>query len=257
LRPDSRIADHKLVFVGGLHRSGTSLVARCLGAHPAVSVFRDTGVPEDEGQHLQTVYRPAKDFGGPGRFAFASDAHLTEGSPLVSEDSRRRLMEEWGGLWDQTKPVLLEKSPPNLVRGRFLQALFPGARLVMVLRHPLAVSYATQKWSQTSLRALVRHWLAAHETFAADLPRLEHVHVVRFEDFVADPGATLGELYAFLELEPVPPGIEIRPDANEAYFARWRQKPALSRRLLTRAYEKRVAAFGYSLVDLARADRWF
>ena len=47
-----------LVFVGGLHRSGTSLVHRCLASHPAVSGFSDTGVPEDEGQHLQTVYPP-------------------------------------------------------------------------------------------------------------------------------------------------------------------------------------------------------
>ena len=45
-----------LVFVGGLHRSGTSLVHRCLALHPAVSGFSGTGVPEDEGQHLQTVY---------------------------------------------------------------------------------------------------------------------------------------------------------------------------------------------------------
>ncbi|MGH3016642.1 MAG: sulfotransferase family protein, partial [Gaiellaceae bacterium] len=165
--------EQRLVFVGGLHRSGTSLLTRCLMQHPLVSGFEGTGVPEDEGQHLQTVYRPAKDFGGPGRFAFDPDVRLAEDSPLVTDESRRRLMEEWGRWWDTTKPVLVEKSPPNLVRGRFLQALFPGARLVMMQRHPLAVAYATQKWSRTSLRSLVRHWLAAHEAFEEDRPRLE------------------------------------------------------------------------------------
>jgi hypothetical protein len=239
--------EQRLVFVGGLHRSGTSLLTRCLAQHPLVSGFEGTGVPEDEGQHLQTVYRPAKDFGGPGRFAFDPAARLTEDSPLVTDESRRRLMEEWGRFWDTTKPVLVEKSPPNLVRGRFLQALFPGARLVMVQRHPLAVAYATQKWSRTSLRSLLRHWLAAHEAFEEDRPRLEHVHLVRFEDFVAEPAATLEAVYGFLGLEPVPPGIEIRPDANDAYLARWRAEPRLRRSLLSRAFERRVQRFGYSL----------
>ena len=235
------------MFVGGLHRSGTSLLTRCLMRHPLVSGFEGTGVPEDEGQHLQTVYRPAKDHGGPGRFAFDPDARLTEDSPLVTDESRGRLMEEWGRFWDTTKPVLVEKSPPNLVRGRFLQALFPGAGLVMLQRHPLAVAYATQKWSRTSLRSLVRHWLAAHEAFEEDRPRLEHVHLVRYEDFVADPTATLEAVYGFLGLEPVPAGIEIRADANDAYLARWREEPRLRRALLTRAFEERVGRFGYSL----------
>jgi hypothetical protein len=239
--------EQRLVFVGGLHRSGTSLLTRCLAQHPLVSGFEGTGVPEDEGQHLQTVYRPAKDFGGPGRFALDPDARLTEDSPLVTDESRRRLMEEWGRWWDTTKPVLVEKSPPNLVRGRFLQALFPGARLVMVQRHPLAVAYATQKWSRTSLRSLLRHWLAAQEAFEDDRPRLEHVHLVRFEDFVAEPAVTLEAVYGFLGLEPVPPGVEIRPDANDAYLARWREEPRLRRSLLARAFERRVQRFGYSL----------
>ena len=235
------------MFVGGLHRSGTSLLTRCLAQHPLVSGFEGTGVPEDEGQHLQTVYRPAKDFGGPGRFAFDPQARLTEDSPLVTDESRRRLMDEWGRFWDMTKPVLVEKSPPNLVRGRFLEALFPDARLVMMQRHPLAVAYATQKWSRTSLRSLIRHWLAAHEAFEEDLPRLRHVQLVRYEDFIADPAATLEAVYGFLGLEPVPAGFDIRADANDAYLARWRAEPRLRRALLVRAFDERVQRFGYSL----------
>jgi len=47
------------VFIAGLHRSGTSVLARCLREHPQISGFRNTGVPEDEGQHLQDVYPAA------------------------------------------------------------------------------------------------------------------------------------------------------------------------------------------------------
>src|ERR1041385_8014493 len=85
------VEGHRLVFLAGLHRSGTTLLARLLAAHPEVSGFSDTGVPADEGQHLQTVYPAAKEYGGPGRFGFAPESHLTEASPLVSEENARKL----------------------------------------------------------------------------------------------------------------------------------------------------------------------
>ena len=59
----------RFVFVGGLHRSGTTPLARVLGAHPEISGLSGTGVSEDEGQHLQDVYPRIRAHGGMGRFA--------------------------------------------------------------------------------------------------------------------------------------------------------------------------------------------
>ncbi|MCP6391084.1 hypothetical protein NL487_29600, partial [Klebsiella pneumoniae] len=76
----------------------------------------------DEGQHLQTVYKPAKAFGGMARFGFNKASFMDENHLLATPASAEKLMREWGAYWDLTRPYLVEKSQPNLVRGRFLQA---------------------------------------------------------------------------------------------------------------------------------------
>jgi hypothetical protein len=245
---------HQLLFVAGLHRSGTTPLARLLAAHPEISGFSNTGVPADEGQHLQSVYPVRKTPGAPGTFGFEPASHMTEEHPLVSEESARRLFDEWSGHWDLERSVLLEKSPPNLLKTRFLQALFPGCAFVVVLRHPIPVTLATAKWRRTRrYHRLLEHWLRCHELFSADRERLERVHVVRYEELVREPEQVLRGIFEFLGLQPVPANEPLHAGANEGYFQQWRelQRDPRMRAYLTLAsigYERRVRRFGYSLL---------
>ena len=106
---DVLAGDQQLVFVGGLHRSGTTLLARLLASHPDATGLSGTGVPEDEGQHIQDVYAPAERHGGTGRFALKAKAHLTEASPLATPESAQRLWEAWRPYWDSDQRFLIEK----------------------------------------------------------------------------------------------------------------------------------------------------
>jgi DMSO/TMAO reductase YedYZ molybdopterin-dependent catalytic subunit len=249
--------DKRFVFIGGLHRSGTSLLHEILRSHPAMSGFANTGVPEDEGQHLQTVYPPALHFGGPGRFGFDRASFMDERHPLAHPASAARLLEDWGRHWVTDKNYLLEKSPPNLVRTRFLQKLFPGSSFVMMLRHPIAIAYATRKMSRTNVGELMEHSLRCYERFKADMPMVNRVYVLRYEEFVLEPHRHARALLEWLGLEPFEFENKVRTNVNGKYFALWQaDRGSVFRKLLGgsmkvfrrfREYEERANAFGYSL----------
>ena len=192
----------RYVFVGGLHRSGTSLVARLIAAHPEVAAMTGTGVPEDEGVFLQGAIPHTARHGVPGRFAFDPAQHHTEDSPFNRLETLRRLERDWEPHFPPDRPWRLEKSPVNLLRTRLYQQFFPMAHFVLVVRHPYAVAQATGKWSDDGTLALVRHWAHAHELMLEDLRFLHAALVLRYEDLCDDPAATLWSVFRFLQLDP-------------------------------------------------------
>lgn len=272
--PDHRPApsdptDHRMVFIGGLHRSGTTPLARSLARHPEIAGLENTGVAEDEGQHLQPVYPKAKVYGGSGRFARDPRSHLTETSPLLTPDTAARLRTAWDPYWDLSKPYLLEKSPPNLVMGRFLEAAFPGSALIVVVRHPVVVALSTKKWRKlisrdltryTTLHTLVDNWVQAHRRLREDAAHLQRLHVLCYEDLVSQPEVELARIQSFLGLSTPIPADGIRPDRSTVYEDRWAQfasplRPGgWQRRIIERRSGAAIAEFGYDVNDLEVRD---
>jgi hypothetical protein len=262
------LESHQYVFVCGLQRSGTTMLYRYLGEHPSIAALQGTPRPANEGQHNQSVY-PADDLHSKaGMFAFRPEARFTEDSPLATPENAETLYREWSRYWDTSRPMLMEKSPPNLIRMRFLQALFPESAFVVIMRHPIPVSLATQKWSDTKPHSLIEHWLRAHELMAEDAPHVRGVHVMRYEDLVADPDSELRDVFGFLGLEDHGAGRTtaeglntdnfqadrtLRTGVNDRYFDDWDgpRRHTIVRRayydLTERRYERRARQFGYSL----------
>ena len=250
--------NHNFIFVTGLHRSGTSLLHRCLRSHPQISGFHNTGVAEDEGQHLQTVLPRGGAYGGPGRFGRHPDAHMTEDHPLALPETAAALFAQWSPYWDIAKPYLLEKTPITLLRTRLFQRLFPNSYFIVLIRHPAAVALATYNALASSgsppdltVADLIEHWLISHETFQEDVPYLRRLTILRYEDFAAGPQHALDAIYGFLGLPPHVCGEEIEANVNARYQAQW-QAMSLDphhRRDIERAagFEERARVFGYSL----------
>jgi hypothetical protein len=125
-----------------------------------------------------------------------------------------------------------------------------------VIRHPIAVSYATQKWTNTSLTELIEHWLVCHEAFEQDRQYIRRLLMLKYEDFVEKPQAVLEMIYSFLELPSFSHRLEVRSGVNEKYLKKWRRcqndplsEGSIEAACLKHQYGRRVDAFGYSLDD--------
>jgi len=286
----AHLQNHTLVHVGGLHRSGTTLLWEALASHSHVSALKKQNFTDarratklkrtyNEGIFLQDTYpkfgldhdkfllrkwigQVAKKLPfvdemvfswvrlreGVGRFATDPKNHLDESSPLVANATQHRLFNQWAYFWDLDRPLLLEKSPSNIVISPFLHRLWglglPGspARFVFMRRHPLAVAMATKKAgglfvSDLDLADLVENWVLAEERLALDLRQYFELsldadgtagtvyRILRFEDVVKQPRRTLEDLLSWLGLphEDLPEHFErtTQKDPNRKYFAKF------------------------------------
>jgi hypothetical protein len=253
--PTSNDHEMKYVFVCGLHRSGTTILAQKIGELKNCTAFENTGAIMDEGQHLQDIYLPDYVYGGVGKFGFASEAHLTEDSPLLTPGNISRLRQSWEGYWDRNKTIRIEKTPGNLLMTRFLQAAFPNSYFVVIERHPVAVSLASQKWSKTSLHRLFEHWLQCREIFEKDKRYLKNLCELSYESYIENPNQYLAKVASFIGTE-FSPALHIETDVhNKKYFERWAQMLQSSAfksyyRALATKYENRFTEYGYSLVPV-------
>ena len=246
--------NHKFIFICGLHRSGTSLLDKILKEQKNISGLKNTNAPKDEGQHVQTIYPIAKTFGGPGKFGFNKLAYLNEESNLITTKNRKTLFEEWSKYWDIENEFLLEKSPPNIIKSLFLQKMFPESYFIMIYRHPVATSLATKKWSKTSHKSLVEHWLTCHKQWSNDKQKLKNCLEFKYEELVENTPKILKKLSKFLNT-PISNNLEVvKKDINQKYFDMWsknRKNIFYGRNIkkAEREFESEINSFGYSFQD--------
>jgi hypothetical protein len=249
---------YKYVFVCGLQRSGTSILARNIGRLNSCTTFKDTGVLEDEGQYLQDVYPTDHECGGTGWYGFNPHAHLTEASPLLTPENIARLEASWQRYWDPAMPIRIEKTPNNLLMTRFLQAAFPNSYFIVIKRHPVPVSMANQRWkkSMASLRIGFEHWLQCYGLYEQDKKHIRRLYELRYEDYINDPSRHHAEIARFIGTEFKKDEMEEISDVhNRKYFDRWHCLLTNSLfkdyyRYIARKYEPRLAPYDYSLTKL-------
>lgn len=229
LKKSSAADSRRPVFLVGLHRSGTTLIEEHIVARYDVCSMR-AKVPENEGLFLQDAMAGETAYGGPGLFGFFKQMQLTvPKSAAEIEATRLDILGSWAPWLVGDSDVFLEKSPPNLLRIEYLRTIFPGARFVVVVRDPRAVSLATQKWNKAPEILNFMHWCTSYAAAIESLS--DDCMIVRYEDFCSDTNAILDKIGKFAELAPRKQAKELSArfatvsNTNQKYIEKFPELP--------------------------------
>ena len=164
---DALIRSHSFVFVGGVPQSGTSLLRTLIASSELISgqdsCLATTRCFETnvEGQWL--LDRKRDDMRDLLQTYYSVEVLRKLSGPQLLDDRNAssmagsRLFANWARYWDLSKPVLLEKSPPNLLKMGYLTAAFSHARAVkflVILKDPITnnLFYRPRQLKETLLR---------------------------------------------------------------------------------------------------------
>lgn len=191
----------KWVFLVGCYNSGTTLLAELLGAHPSISAL------PTEGHFITDQFVKDYEIGLPRMWAKREDLfRLTEND---QGPDPVRIKKEWGMRLDTSKPVLLEKSPPNTPRTRWLQKHFENSYFIAIVRNGYAVAEGIARKGDPKhilggwpVEDCALQWRRSNEVLLEDQSYLKHLLWIRYEELTDDTEATLRRITDFLQLQP-------------------------------------------------------
>jgi hypothetical protein len=204
----------RLIFLIGSPRSGSTLLARMLGAHPAIHAPAEP--------HLLTPL---------AHLGFYDTVEKAPFDPIISQDAIRELVAQlpggesdylaalrgytdrlYQGLLERSgRACLLDKTPAYALVLDFVARLYPKARYLVLTRNPLAIwsSYVESFFdgdfeAAHRFNPILERYVPAIARFlrAREVPLLP----VRYEALVSDPGEQGQRICEFLGL-PWDPGI--------------------------------------------------
>ena len=213
-----------LLFIVSQPRAGSTLLQRILGCHSAIHTtaepwimlhplyaLRSTGLSAEYGASLAHT----------GLEEFL--ATIPSGRECYMEGVRRMYSHLYDcALEASGKQYFLDKTPRYYLVAQDLLEVFPEARVILLLRNPLAVLCSIlSTWVK-------RRWLVLGqwEQDLLDAPRLllqarealgDRAIVVRYEDLVADPYPQVQRLCERLHLEFLPEMIEYGRSGNPGW----------------------------------------
>jgi tetratricopeptide (TPR) repeat protein len=230
------------VFIVGMPRSGTTLLASILSNHPSVGMAGELAAIPDFASHLGEWIG-----GGEGYPAAARHITPAVATRLITE-YEQRLRRDVGS----DKPYVIDKNPLNFMHLGLIDRLFPKARIIHCLRHPVdtCLSIYFQRFPlrldfSFDLRnvghfyreytRLVDHWRT--------VPTLKMMEV-SYEDTVLHTEQTARAMLDFLGLEWDPRCLSPHTNPNPVETAsQWQVRQPIYQQALGRwkHYEKHLA----------------
>lgn len=187
----------KWVFLVGCYNSGTTLLAELLSQHPSIAAL------PTEGHFITDQFLTDFELGLPRMWVNREDIFC-----LTEEDEGPdplRIKKEWAMRLDHSKPVLLEKSPPNSARTRWLQKHFDEAYFIGIVRNGYAVAEGITRKAEPRhlidgwpIEMSAFQWKRSNDVLKNDSKYLKRFLWIKYEDLTADTFTTLDSITEFV-----------------------------------------------------------
>lgn len=252
-------AQHIHLFIICPNRSGSTLWTKLLGTSPNVSLLPG---PLHEGHVLPGIHRfmPVPEPAEQGIWSLSPERFMDPGNydwPGIKKI--------WQAHWDSSRPVWLEKSPPNVVRAEMLEREFQPARFILSIRNPYAVCEAMLRKNRNNktLEQIVRHWLACARFQLHNVRKLESSLVCTYEELTDDTERTIERLVSYVpELGQLNSSGSFSIKANDMEITNLNQKQIsdlLPEQIgeisaILEPDQELLAEYGYSLIKCQEDD---
>jgi len=244
------------VFVFGCNNSGTTILQLALRDHAGLSG------PDFEGQDLDGLPDSMKQYLTRDTFRlwahpkFKLCHHFTEED--YDEEDRSRIIDSYQDYLVAGTRLII-KSPPDLLRARLIQAYFPDAYFVAIVRNGYAVSEGTVRKrksdpdrpqferSHTTIDEAAEQWFRTNTIIVSHKDYLERYKIIKYEDLVENPRETLHSVLEFCDLAKTDfPILEFDKDDNEKQIARL---SSYEIEVITRIAQPMLIHFGYEVLQ--------
>ena len=196
---DSSLRGKAPVFLFGFLRSGTTLLDQILDSHPRIQTMEERDIIKtledrlaDPFEEYYTLWRQVT----PERIKMLQDQYYSE-------------VERYLQLQPET--VFIDRMPLHTMRAAFIRRIFPDAKFIMAIRHPLDVCLScfmqdfkinTANANFFTLQDAAFFYAEVMKLWCLYVDRIPfNFHIVRYEDLVADLEGQARRIFEFLALD--------------------------------------------------------
>lgn len=225
------------IFIGGMHRSGTTLLRVMLNRHsrlssgPELQLLERTGFLEFH-RYLDNTWLPRleQEYGLDAQDLDRAMAAFMNN--FLSRYQLQRGKERW-----------VEKTPKNILRIDYLFRLFPHAQFIHMIRDPRDVHASvkaksirdTPRWSAIGAVQTASEWVRRINRGTAWRDELSRYREIQYEHFVRDPEGVMRQILTFLaepwdsavleapNTQQGASGANVRRPVFESSVGRWRE----------------------------------
>jgi len=105
---------------------------------------------------------------------------------------------KWEEVWDCSKPILLEKSPPNIIRAFEIEKVFSPAYFIAMIRNPYAFCEGFSRRNSTSMEDAAKFWVKCAEYQIKNIQGLNKIIYFTYEMLTEKPSKTSEQILHFV-----------------------------------------------------------